>query len=83
LGDHEIYRRHVPDVTAIWSGQIRRILLVFLIPNQEITMTLCPIAIVASCSKCPIVKVCPLKSTLGDTPRKPETKPATVHKKNK
>ena len=29
-------------------------------------MTLCPIAIVSSCSKCPVVKVCPAKSLLGD-----------------
>ena len=35
-------------------------------------MTLCPIAIVASCKKCPACSVCPLKSTLGDF--KPEAK---------
>jgi hypothetical protein len=29
-------------------------------------MTLCPIAIVASCAKCPAVSVCPLKTVLGD-----------------
>jgi hypothetical protein len=29
-------------------------------------MTVCPIAIVAGCRKCPAFKVCPLKSTLGD-----------------
>ena len=29
-------------------------------------MTLCPIAIVAGCKKCPIFKVCPLKSIIGD-----------------
>jgi hypothetical protein len=29
-------------------------------------MTLCPIAIVAGCKKCPAFSVCPLKSTLGD-----------------
>ena len=29
-------------------------------------MTLCPIAIVASCKKCPIFKVCPVKSIIGD-----------------
>jgi hypothetical protein len=29
-------------------------------------MTLCPIAIVAGCAKCPAFKVCPLKSVLGD-----------------
>lgn len=31
-------------------------------------MTVCPIAIVAGCAKCPAFKVCPLKSVLGDQP---------------
>jgi len=31
-------------------------------------MTVCPIAIVAGCQKCPAFKVCPLKSVLGDQP---------------
>jgi hypothetical protein len=29
-------------------------------------MTLCPIAIVAGCKKCPAFTVCPLKSVIGD-----------------
>ena len=29
-------------------------------------MTVCPIALVAGCVKCPMVKFCPLKETLGD-----------------
>jgi hypothetical protein len=29
-------------------------------------MTLCPIAIVSGCAKCPAFKVCPLKGVLGD-----------------
>ena len=29
-------------------------------------MTLCPIALVASCSKCPAVGYCPLKTDIGD-----------------
>ena len=29
-------------------------------------MTLCPIAIVAGCKKCPAFTVCPLKSAIGD-----------------
>jgi hypothetical protein len=29
-------------------------------------MTLCPIAIVASCKQCPAFKVCPLKNVIGD-----------------
>jgi len=36
-------------------------------------MTLCPYALVSSCSKCPIVKVCPLKGIIGDA-KKPEVK---------
>lgn len=32
-------------------------------------MTLCPIAIVASCAKCPVVGVCPLKTVIGDAPK--------------
>jgi hypothetical protein len=29
-------------------------------------MTLCPIALVAGCRKCPAFKVCPLKGVIGD-----------------
>ena len=29
-------------------------------------MTLCPVAIAVGCKKCPVFKVCPAKSTLGD-----------------
>ncbi|MBH9551945.1 hypothetical protein [Inhella gelatinilytica] len=29
-------------------------------------MTICPIAVVAGCAKCPAFKVCPLKGVLGD-----------------
>ena len=32
-------------------------------------LTLCPIAIVAGCSKCPAVSVCPLKTVLGNAPK--------------
>ncbi len=38
-------------------------------------MTLCPIALVAGCQKCPALKICPLKGALGDY-QKPEEKPA-------
>lgn len=37
-------------------------------------MTLCPIAIVASCAKCPVVSVCPLKTVIGDAPKAPDKK---------
>ncbi|MEZ5472207.1 MAG: hypothetical protein R3E90_10530 [Marinicella sp.] len=33
-------------------------------------MTLCPYALVSSCAKCPIVKVCLLKGVIGDHPKK-------------
>ena len=36
-------------------------------------MTLCPIALMATCNKCPAVGFCPLKGVIGD--HKPE-KPA-------
>lgn len=37
-------------------------------------MTLCPIAIVAGCNKCPAFTVCPLKGVIGDY-KKPEETP--------
>lgn len=43
-------------------------------------MTLCPIAIVASCAKCPAVSMCPLKTVIGDAP-KPGAAAASDHKK--
>lgn len=39
-------------------------------------MTLCPIAIVAGCARCPAVKICPLKTVIGDA--KPAEPPETV-----
>ncbi len=32
-------------------------------------MTLCPYALVAGCEKCPILKVCPLKTVIGNQPK--------------
>jgi hypothetical protein len=29
-------------------------------------MKLCPIAIAITCRRCPIVKICPVKSVIGD-----------------
>ena len=37
-------------------------------------MTLCPIALVAGCQKCPAFKICLLKGVVGDV-KKPEGKP--------
>jgi len=33
---------------------------------RGINMTVCPVAIMAGCKKCPAVSICPLKSVLGD-----------------
>ncbi len=46
-------------------------------------MTVCPIAIVASCSKCPVVKICPLKTVLGDAPKAAQSTPAPAQRKKK
>lgn len=35
-------------------------------------MTICPVAIAVGCKKCPVFKVCPVKSVIGDY--KPEDK---------
>lgn len=45
-------------------------------------MTVCPIAIVASCKQCPAFKICPLKSVLGDhvAVDNPVVQPATPAK---
>ena len=32
-------------------------------------MTLCPIAVVAGCKKCPAFSICPLKTVIGDAPK--------------
>jgi hypothetical protein len=37
-------------------------------------VTLCPIAIVAGCRKCPAFSVCPLKTVIGDQKAAPEAK---------
>jgi hypothetical protein len=44
-------------------------------------MTLCPIAIVAGCQKCPAFSMCPLKSVIGDAPKAPPATPADAKKK--
>jgi len=48
---------------------------------QEKNMTLCPIAIVAGCQKCPVFKVCPLKSVIGDQPAAGAAPPKPAAKK--
>lgn len=41
-------------------------------------MTLCPIAIVAGCQKCPAFKICPLKGVIGDQVKAPEQDPGSA-----
>lgn len=38
-------------------------------------MTICPIAIAVGCKKCPIFKICPVKSVIGDMPKAADEKP--------
>jgi hypothetical protein len=38
-------------------------------------MTLCPIAIVAGCRKCPLFSLCPLKGVVGDYVKDEDLKP--------
>jgi hypothetical protein len=40
-------------------------------------MTLCPIAIVAGCKKCPAFEVCPLKGVIGDYKKPDDTAAST------
>lgn len=40
-------------------------------------MKLCPIAIAVTCRRCPVVKVCPVKRTIGDYVDAPPAKPAS------
>lgn len=37
-------------------------------------MTLCPIAVVSGCKSCPVFKVCPAKSIIGDHENNPDKK---------
>ena len=41
-------------------------------------MTLCLLAIVVGCQKCPIVALCPLKAVIGDHRKLEETPPPAV-----
>jgi hypothetical protein len=48
-------------------------------------MTLCPIALVTGCAKCPAFKICPLTRVLGDqvTPVEPPAPVKSAHKSKK
>jgi hypothetical protein len=41
-------------------------------------MTLCPIALAATCKKCPAFDVCPLKGVVGDYKKPGETPPPSA-----
>ena len=43
-------------------------------------MTLCPVAIVAGCKKCPVYSVCPLKTVIGDAPKPGAASPPPARK---
>lgn len=38
-------------------------------------MTLCPVALAIGCKKCPIFKICPVKSIIGDYKKEDAAKP--------
>jgi hypothetical protein len=46
-------------------------------------MTLCPIALLAGCKKCPAFSVCPLKGLIGDYRKEEETQTAQKVDKEK
>ena len=46
-------------------------------------MTLCPIALVAGCRKCPAFSVCPLKGVIGDYKKEDEAQTKQQDGKNK
>lgn len=49
--------------------------------GKGLIMTLCPIAIIAGCKKCPAFSVCPLKTVIGDAPKASDPKAPDVAKK--
>jgi hypothetical protein len=46
-------------------------------------MTLCPIAIVAGCKKCPAFNACPLKGVIGDYKPDDDAKPPAAESSGK
>ena len=44
-------------------------------------MTICPVALAVGCKKCPLFKICPLKTVLGDQKKEKDEK--TPDKKEK
>jgi hypothetical protein len=54
---------------SLWTAARLKAMIIFgehfAHPNGG-SMTLCPIALMATCNKCPAVGICPLKEVLGD-----------------
>ena len=69
-------RLQVPahEVAAVYADPV-----VHLNPGRCV-VTICPIALAVGCAKCPAVKMCPLKSVLGDYKEPP---PPAEKKKSK
>ena len=42
--------------------------------ERRLGMTLCPIALVVGCKKCPLFKICPVKEIIGDYKKREDTK---------
>ena len=45
-------------------------------PRWRLKMPLCPVALVAGCVKCPVVRLCPLKEVIGNYVLEPGDSPA-------
>ncbi|HIF9437078.1 TPA: hypothetical protein ACX6SL_001190 [Photobacterium damselae] len=41
--------------------------------NQNQKLAVCPYAAIWGCKKCPVKRVCPGKTTIGDQPRRKRT----------
>jgi hypothetical protein len=42
--------------------------------EEEMPMTLCPVALAVGCRKCPAFSICPLKSVIGDYVKQDDAK---------
>lgn len=56
--------------------------------SQENVMVVCPVALAVGCRKCPVVRICPAKSIIGDykpddSKASPKPKPAETAKSKK
>ena len=48
---------------------------IFVFIRKEVeVMTICPVAMAVGCKKCPLFKICPLKTVLGDQKREKDEK---------